>query len=154
MGKRSMFDRSPKAIRRQVESSKKYERQLEKKNTWVQCVCTHSVDRLHAIEGGNGNEKKFRCECGKILTISKITAEEADQAFKTMDRIIDLLKMRSDLNADETILDHLANFQYQSIYVHQLYLDFLNASRKKRSGFNSQKENPGFMNTDPNKSVF
>ena len=151
--KRYKMDRSEKSIVRESEKNQRLKRTLKKHETWVRCQCPHSTTMLRPIESKNPEERLYQCTCGKIINMSRIEIEDGEKAFKTVDNIIDQLKISAKLGTDDGIMDHLAAMQYNLIGLQTMFGDYRNAvDKKKRSGrrdWDDRGDGDGRMNIDP-----
>lgn len=155
MGKMKHYkmERTEKSITRESEKNQKLKRTLQKHETWLRCQCPHTTTMLRPIESRNPQERLYQCKCGKIINISRIEIDEAEKAFKTIDGVIDQLKIAAKIGTDDGIMDHLATMQYNMIGLQTMFGDYRTASdKKKRSGgrdWEDRTEGEGRMNIDP-----
>ncbi len=149
------FDRSSKAITREAERSQKLKKQLEKRETWFQCQCPHSMDMLRRIETKDPSERLYQCKCGKVVRLNRLEENEVEKSFKVMDQICDNLKTAAKPGTDDEILNHLSQMQFNIYGLQKTYYDWTNKSQKDRNRKNrDNNEVGGFMNTDPKKKLF
>lgn len=162
MGKKKnmFFDRNPKAIIKEAQRSKILRRKLEKREFWLQCSCKHSSEMLTLISKDkikdNVKGQVYRCACGKIIPMEYISYEKSRNAFETVDRICDLLKMvpsGKNKDSDKEILNMISSLQFHLAKTEQLWNDYVvakkNAAQNRSERYNREIMNIGSFDARP-----
>ena len=146
------ISRSEKSITKEAEKSQKLKRSMEKRDLWLQCQCPHYPSMLHMVQTKNG-ERLYKCKCGKLVNMSKIDKDKADEAFSTILQIIDQLKIASKPGTDDKIVDQLATLAYNLHGLEKTYNDFMNITNRQRNKKRDYGDD-GYMNTNPKRNPF
>lgn len=147
---KNRIDRTAKSITKESERSQKLRRQLQKRETWIQCQCPHGKDMLHLIPSSDPTNRLYQCRCGKKVSLNMTPPEDVEKSFAVVDKIIDNMKTAARPDQDEKILDHLATLQYNLIGLHQTYLDWTSRSKQQNADRRRNQDRDGGVNININ----
>lgn len=137
---KSYSKKNQRRIDQNVQLINKTKRKLQKAEIGQQCECLHrmyNTTMLSPIPAKNGEEgkPKFRCRiCQKVVSISKYSQEEIDNAFSIIDDLCDAVKLTSkDPESDATRMT--IQYQKDSVRMHEMMNTLMGAinSQKKKN---------------------
>lgn len=128
-------------IKKEVDQVTKQERELGLLRENLKCTCVHTKKGDLTLVRVPEDASKYRCkQCQKVIKISRLDDKEIQDAIDVLDRMVDTIKLSSDVNRedDAKMVKKLAKFQFR---LRNEIMPFYNASIKKNNQGRGKRNN-------------
>ncbi len=125
-----------KGIRKDSEYLDQIDKKVKYRRVAIQCRCTHKNDsRPQLIRTGDTKSggSLVRCKnCGKVIDLSVHTQEEIDTAWRIIDSLCDVAKLKNS-NPQSEALAKIIKFQEDSYHMKNLLNNVMAADAKRNA---------------------